>query len=470
MGAIALTLLLASACALDNGLALTPPLGWLSWMRYRCTTWCNDTTSDDCFNEGLIRRIADEMVAGGYKEAGYEYVALDDCWQAPARVDGHVVADPLRFPSGIKALADYVHAKGLKLGLYTAQGANTCGMERKYPGSGLGLGCDGAEIDKGCPVAKRDIEDFASWEIDHLKVDGCAGMDFDRMNESYALVGRFLRATGRPVVYHPSNLAGHFPRQFHELVAIANQWRFANDIQDNWVSLWCIIEEIGAGQPACTPGPLPAGCLHPDSRMAFMNCSGYCAESRRFHEAQRPGAWHDPDMLITGNTPCSNASAAHGMRCGTFTLAEERTQLAIWAMASAPLFMSNDLPNVPAPSKALLLHKGMLAIDQDALGRMPFRFANDATRQTSAWRKELANGDVAIALVNLGDAPAVLSFRLEDAGFAPDTHVSVHDVWADRSLGTRSGSFASDTPVGMHDTLLLRLSFAPSYGASRVEL
>ena len=161
---LAVALLSRGAVALQNGAALTPPKGWLSWMRYGCTTACGNATAAECFNEGLIRRTADAMVELGYKDAGYEYVALDDCWQAPHRVNGHVVADPYRFPSGIRALAEYVHAKGLKLGLYTAVGAGTCAMG----GAELGLGCEGGALQSGCAVARRDLEDFVGWGIDMM--------------------------------------------------------------------------------------------------------------------------------------------------------------------------------------------------------------------------------------------------------------------------------------------------------------
>ena len=117
MFTIGVLLWVPSTTALQNGAAITPPMGWLSWQRYRCAIACADATSKDCFNERLIKDTADAMVSMGYKEAGYEYVCLDDCWQAPRRINGHVVPDPKRFPSGIKGLADYVHSKGLKLGL-----------------------------------------------------------------------------------------------------------------------------------------------------------------------------------------------------------------------------------------------------------------------------------------------------------------------------------------------------------------
>jgi hypothetical protein len=468
--AIILCVAAHQASALGNGVARTPPLGWLSWQRYRCTTACNDSTSRNCFNERLIKDTADAMVAGGYLDAGYEYVALDDCWQAPYRVNGHVVPDPQRFPSGIDGLAKYVHGKGLKLGLYTAAGNQTCAMgHRSYKTGPLGLACDYGEIDKQpvrCPLAKQDLEDFASWGIDHLKVDGCGGFDNVRMNDSYAIIGQYLsesaakRPGGAPIVYHPSNLGFRFPRQFRELSKIANQWRWFNDVDDNWASVSGIIEEIGAGQPTCTPGPLPTHCLKWAYGAEATACSQFCSESERFHDVPRPGGWHDPDMLLLGQTPCSAEDQKNGMHCNSLTHDEEKTQLAVWAMASAPLFMSNDLPNVPPASKALLLNRELLAINQDPLGRMCFRFLNESSTGTSGWRKELADGDVAVALVNKAAEPQRLSFSFMDAGFAADTHVALRDVFAGVDLGWKVGAFTSP-PIPAHGTLLLRLSYSP---------
>jgi hypothetical protein len=170
--------LLHGSAALDNRVADTPPRGWCSWQRYRCHIACDDATSPECFNERLIRDTADAMAAGGYVSAGYEYVALDDCWQAPRRVGGHIVSDPKRFPSGIKALADYVHSKGMKLGLYTALGNNSCAADKFTgpppwgPSAEMGLGCDETSMPR-CARAQLDIDDMVSWGIDHLKVDGC---------------------------------------------------------------------------------------------------------------------------------------------------------------------------------------------------------------------------------------------------------------------------------------------------------
>ena len=413
------------------------------------------------------------MVELGYRDAGYEYVNLDDCWQAPNRTaTGHLAANPERFPSGIKALADYVHAKGLKLGLYTAMGMETCASHRFTKGQ-LGLQCDFSMI-PNCTVAKRDIDDFVSWGIDSLKVDGCGNFDRIDQNNSYALVGGYLldavkaRGTG-PIVYHPSNLAFRYPRQFRELASIANQWRFYNDVDDSWESVAGIIANIGAGQPECVPGPLPKNCSGFDGGKAKNTfCASHCVEREAFLRVPGKGGWHDPDMLLVGNTPCPASAAKAGMHCGQLTHDEEQTQMAIWSLASAPLLMSNDLASVPAASRAILLNAEVLAIDQDPLGRMCFRYLDDtATTGAQAWRKDLAGGDVAVAVVNMGDtAPLAPGFSVSFAdvgGFAPDTRVAVRDLFATRDLGWHVGAFATTAPIPPHGVLLLRLSFVPRY-------
>ena len=328
-------------------------------------------------------------------DQGVDYVKSDSCWQGHRDKDGHLAADANKFPSGIKALAGYVHSKGLKLGLYTAIGSRSC---KGRPA----LGCDFDAIPK-CEQARMDIDDFVSWDIDHIKVDGCGGFDIPHMNESYAIVGQFLQDAVRrrgkgPVVYHPSNLGFEFPRQFRELAAIANQWRFFNDVQASWGSLSSIIEEIGAGQPECTPGPLPPNCSGRLSHEHSTRCAGYCVERDNFLAVPAPGGWHDPDMLLIGNTPCAEA----GMSCNNLTHDEERTNMAIWAIASAPLQISVDVKAVPPESKKILLNKELIAVDQDPLGRMGSRFMKDPISGAQGWKKELQGGAVAVVLLNMG--------------------------------------------------------------------
>ena len=222
------------------------------------------------------------------------------------------MAHPENFPSGIKALAAYAHGKGLKLGLYTvcislrvcsvprpdcrcanqAMGNGTCADDNSR-GSALGLGCDFGKIPE-CARAKQDIDDYVSWDIDHLKVDGCGQFDNIDQNNSYAIVGAHLleaaRKRGSPVVYHPSNLGFRHPRQFRELVSIANQWRWFDDVQSTWESVTGIIAEVGAGQPHCIDEPVPASCTGFDFSAKATNCSKYCSEVQHFLEAPRPGA------------------------------------------------------------------------------------------------------------------------------------------------------------------------------------
>ena len=175
-------------------------------------------------------------------------------------------------------------------------------------------------------------------------------------------------------------------------------------------------------------------------------------------------------MLLTGQTPCSDADKDHGLHCNSLTADEEKTQLAVWAMASAPLFMSNDLPAVPKASRELLLNKEVLAVNQDPLGRMGFRFYNDTDGGPQGWRKELANGDVAVALVNMAAARAAkVHFSFADAGFAPDSNVALRDLFGKKDLGTFAKEFTSE-PIAPHGSLLLRLSFVPTYKARKSEL
>lgn len=186
--------------------------------------------------------------------------------------------------------------------------------------------------------------------------------------------------------------------RFRELAAIANQWRFFNDVQASWGSLSSIIEEIGAGQPECTPGPLPANCSGRLSHGDSTRCAAYCVERENFLAVPGRGGWHDPDMLLIGNTPCNIS----GMSCNNLTHDEERTNMAIWAIAAAPLQISVDVMAVPPASKAILQNKEIIAIDQDPLGRMGFRFMKDAVSGAQGWKKELLGGAVAVVLVNMG--------------------------------------------------------------------
>ena len=227
--------LIAAAQNAAPAVAFTPPMGWNSWNKFACNV-----------SEQLIREIADAMVASGMKAAGYQYVNIDDCWQVSRTSDGTIVADPQRFPSGMKALADYVHSKGLKLGVYTDAGRMTC---EKRPGS--------------FEHEAQDIRTYASWGVDYVKIDWCFSEGLDP-EVQYAKFRDAIAQSGRPIVFSMCNWGVKAPWRWGPHTA--NLWRTTGDISDNWNSM----TSIGFSQNG------------------LENFAG-------------PGHWNDPDMLEVGN-------------------------------------------------------------------------------------------------------------------------------------------------------------------------
>ncbi|KAK7452269.1 hypothetical protein BaRGS_00039750 [Batillaria attramentaria] len=235
---------------LDNGLALKPPMGWLSWERFRCETDCKKHP-DTCISEKLYITMADKMVSDGYKDAGYTYVHIDDCWAAPVRdADGNLQADPTRFPNGIKPIADYLHERGLKLGIYTDIGYSTC---QKLPGTEFYM--------------KQDAETFARWGVDLVKTDGCNAA-LNEMDISYPVFGFYLNQTGRPMVYCCSWAAaqvvhGIMPN-YTSVRQHCNIWRNYLDVQDSWTSVLGIIDFYGDNKGDFASFSGPGGFSDPD--------------------------------------------------------------------------------------------------------------------------------------------------------------------------------------------------------------
>jgi hypothetical protein len=311
--AIQATLLTAGVLALENGLGRTPIMGWMSWQRYRCIVDCKNQP-DECISEGLYKRMADRLVADGYRDAGYEYVNIDDCWSLLDRdnATGKLVADPARFPSGIAALADYMHQRGLKLGIYGDAGTKTCGG---YPGS---LG----NFD-------LDAQTFADWGVDMLKLDGCY-LDTNSMASVYPLMTAALNKTGRPIVYSCSWPAYQINQNpdYESIQKHCNIWRNFDDIDDSWTSVKSIIDF-------------------------------YTKNQNTFVPIAKPGAFHDPDMLIIGN---------YGL-----SLEQSRVQMALWAIFASPLLMSNNLERIGHAEREILLNRHVIAVNQDKEGVMGMR-------------------------------------------------------------------------------------------------
>jgi len=284
-----------------NGLAKTPPMGWNSWNRFAGQV-----------NDKVIREIADAMVKSGMRDAGYVYVNIDDTWQGKRDENG-VLQPNEKFPD-MKALAAYVHSKGLKLGIYSSPGPKTCAQ---YEGS-----YQHEEI---------DAKTWAAWGIDYLKYDWCSASQVytsDSMQAAYAKMGQALLDAGRPIVY---SLCQYGLRDVGEWGAKVggNLWRTTGDIRDAWQSM----ANIGFDQQ---PG-----------REKYSN----------------PGHWNDPDMLEIGN--------------GRMTAAEYRTHMSLWSLLAAPLLAGNDLRDMSPETAGILLNREVIAIDQDSLGRQAARISKN---------------------------------------------------------------------------------------------
>lgn len=388
-GVFVLALAAAAAPArAGDGLALTPPMGWNSWNRFACDV-----------SERLIQETADAMVASGMKDAGYEYVVIDDCWQQATRdPTGRIVADPERFPSGMKALADYVHAKGLKFGLYSDAGDRTC---ETRPGS------------KG--HEETDAKTYAEWGVDYLKYDWCFTKGQDS-RDAYGRMSRALRATGRPIVFSICEWGSTKPWLWAQ--GIGHLWRTTGDIQDCW--------DCGRRWPGAAPPGM--GIVHIiDLHEALYPYSG-------------PGHWNDPDMLEVGN--------------GGLTAVESRAHFSFWALFAAPLIAGNDLRTMSKETLEILTNREVIAIDQDPLGIQGRKVRDDGPHEV--WMKPLADGSRAVILFNRGNAAVPLSVAWEDIGLFPAGPALVRDLWAKAVPGVHTGRY--EGKVEGHGVVMLRIT------------
>jgi len=368
-GAVALALALATAAspaAASDGLAHTPPMGWNSWNRFHCEV-----------TEKVVRDAADAMVASGMKDAGYEYVVVDDCWQRERDAAGRIVADPERFPSGIKALADYVHSKGLKFGIYSDAGEFTCATK---PGS------------KGHEAI--DATTYAEWGVDYLKYDWCHTEGQDT-REAYGLMSRALRAAGRPIVFSICEWGSTKPWTW--AAGVGHLWRATGDIQDCW------------------------DCGKEWGGMGVVHILDLVAD---LHPYAGPGRWNDPDMLEVGN---------EGL-----TIAESRSHFSLWALLAAPLMAGNDIAGMKPEIRDVLLNREVIAVNQDPLGVQGRRILDGG--HAEVWMKPLADGSRAVILFNRGTETTPIRCRPEDLGFGPKQKVTIRDLWAKKEIPLENGA------------------------------
>lgn len=388
VAALALGSLAAAAQkpASSQAVAQTPPMGWNSWNYFH-----RNVTEQD------IRDAANALVSSGMRDAGYVYVNIDDTWEGQRDANG-VLHPNSKFPD-MKALADYVHARGLKLGIYSSPGPKTCAG---YAGS---LGHE-----------TQDAKLYASWGIDYLKYDLCSfrkvmqaeapnnpAEQMRLMEAAYLKMDRALKATGRPIVFSLCQYGWDAVWEWGPSIG-ANLWRTTGDIQPNWNRIYAILE-------------MQAG---------LAKYAG-------------PGHWNDPDMLEVGN--------------GHLTLAENRSHFSMWAMLAAPLLAGNNLTTMTPEIRAILTNRDVIAIDQDRLGREATRVYADG--EVEVWTRPLSGGALAIAVLNAGaDRYSSHPFHLNLARLGLHGPQKGKNLWTGKQVVLTNNM---PLEIASHDIFLVRI-------------
>uniref|UniRef100_A0A672GWF4 Alpha-galactosidase n=1 Tax=Salarias fasciatus TaxID=181472 RepID=A0A672GWF4_SALFA len=386
------SVLSGSSFALDNGLMRTPPMGWLAWERFRCDIDCAHDPKN-CISENLFMDMADRLSEDGWRELGYVYVNIDDCWSSKQRDDqGRLQADPKRFPGGIHKLARYMHDRGLKLGIYGDMGTHTCGG---YPGTTL---------DK----IQLDAQTFADWEVDMFKFDGCYS-NASVQEEGYPLMSKALNATGRPIGYScswPAYQGGLPPKvNYTQLGQICNLWRNYGDIQDSWSSVLNIADWFFENQDVLGP-------------------------------AAGPGRWNDPDMLIIGDFGLS--------------VDQSRSQMALWAILAAPLFMSNDLRTISGEARSILQNKMVIGINQDPMGVQGRRIVKEKSGIEVFWRPLSGDASALVFFSRRTDMPYRYQTSLSKLNYTTGSY-KAFDVFTNSAMVLKDSAdfVVSVNPTGV---------------------
>jgi alpha-galactosidase len=358
-------------------------------------------------SEQLVREMADAMINSGMKAAGYEYLCIDDYWHGGRGLDGALFPDAKRFPRGIKPVADYVHSKGLKLGMYTDTADRTCG---KQPGS------FGHE--------EKDAQTFADWGIDYLKVDYCfAPEDQETAIARYTKMIRAIRMTGRPIVFSVCEWGPREPWTWAPKIG-AQLWRSGWDIRDIW-----------EGE-------------YNDYHLGVTNIIDRQADLAEF---AGPGHWNDPDMLIVGLNGKGRYTSPKGWPAPNET--EYRSHMSLWCLMASPLHATCDLRNMDGTTRAILTAPELIAINQDRLGKQARRVIKD--RDLEIWKKPLSGGEYALGLLNRG--PKMQELKVKWSDIALSGSWKVRDAWSRKDLGVHKGTFS--TPLASHETRLLKLAY-----------
>ena len=351
-------------------LAKTPPMGWNSW-----------NTFGPNINEKLIFEMADIMVDHGYRDAGYEYLVIDDCWSKRERENGMIVADPEKFPHGMKYVADYVHAKGLKFGMYSAAGVMTCAG---YPGS------YGHEYE--------DARQFADWGVDFLKYDLCHFPGAGDVRNRYLKMSMALRATGRDILFSGCTVGQHDPWDWMRSIG-AHMYRSTGDITDEFESFRYIAQ----------------------TQLPNFKCSA-------------PGCFNDMDMLVVGMSGEGNVSHKGGC-----TDQEYMMHFSMWCLWGAPLMMGADLRKVNDACRNIMLNKELIALDQDPEARPPFYEEKQRYASTGRWGllRLLDNNEMVLAYYNFADYDLDVLLYFDDYGIPAGQGLELTDILTGENIGVK---------------------------------
>ncbi|MCY0942094.1 alpha-galactosidase [Streptomyces antarcticus] len=391
----------------DTPLALTPPMGWNNWAHYMCD-----------IDEAKVVANADALVSTGLAAKGYDTVTVDDCWMTKSRdAQGALVVDTEKFPHGMAWLGEYLHAKGLKFGIYQDAGYLTC---EKYPGSGSPQG-------GGADHYAEDARQFASWKVDYVKMDGCnlwvpPGTTKEQAyRDAYNAVAKGLRESGRDMV-----LSASAPAYFQQGEWGGTDWHRVLGWVGETGQLWREGRDIQVYKPA-TP-----------SASRWKSVMGNYGYNRWLGRYAGPGNWNDPDFLIAG---------APGL-----TAAEGRSQVALWAMMAAPFILSSQVSELTPEGLAALGNTDLIELDQDPMGRQGAVVSSNATFEILT--RDLANGDRAVAVLNRSGSARDIRVPLDEVGLTGCT-ADAKDLWSGER---RNVADALTGRLAAHDTAVWRLT------------
>jgi alpha-galactosidase len=371
-------------------LAYTPPVGFLSW-----------NLVEGLVNETFLKEMADAFVAFGFRDAGYQYINMDGCWQGKRGPDGRISPDIYRFPNGMKPIGDYLHEKGFKFGLYSSPGPLDCA---DYAGS--------------FNFEDLDVDTWVSWGVDYLKYDVCSCPQ-DRKQELYQLMGKLLQNSGRSIVYCNS---GYFGKED----AGSHLWRVGGDLRDQWMKSE-VFEKMGS-----------VGIVE-----SFEMAHQYA-------HFQSPGFWNDPDMLVVGlyGKSSSGSDLTDGKGC---TDIEYRSQMSLWALMSAPLFVTADIRHANTYTLETLINPEVIEVNQDPLGDFPKRIGEAGEQEI--WVKQMEDGSKTVALFN--KSSELVKMTVTQGDIALNGNYTVRDLWQRKNMGKFGKSYLS--VVQPHEVVLIRI-------------